>query len=538
MKHNNKVNCSKNYAYLVFLIFGFLSLSSCRKNEIKISQNALQFTSTIVGQINTKATGTSWENGDKIGIYMIKAGQKLSQTSILNNVQNQQFTTNGVVFKSTNPVFLPQETVDFLAYYPYKENTDFQYAIDLSDQSQPATLDLMYAKNAKGITQGNTTVPLIFERQLSKVSLNLTITNTDALLYNEITVLMPGVATQGSFDLKNGTITADLKTKTDINGKISSAPDGTATIDFILLPGEDMSNKAIQFIAANGDTFTWKAPKLEALEKGNRYSFHITIDNGEPSGSIIQTQPYLEIPKISSLNNDQLFIQHFMPYDRDRPKDVDSRNYAMLYDKKLKMAYWVAYPLYKSIMGSGNRTDYWQYDPALSSQFQPKLFSGFGSGSGFDRGHQLPSADRNLTVTQNKTTFYFTNMTAQTASLNQGIWQQLEEKVRKWTAQCDTMYVVTGAMPTTATNNTIDYIKDNDRKDIGKPKYYFKALAMKKGNQYYTIAYKMDNIAPPRNSKFDTYKMTVSDLEQATGFSFFPDLTVAQKGTINTKIWN
>jgi endonuclease G len=233
---------------------------------------------------------------------------------------------------------------------------------------------------------------------------------------------------------------------------------------------------------------------------------------------------------MSNLGNYEVFIQHFMP------DASDSRNYAMLYDKKLKMAYWVAYPLYSSILGSGNRTDAWGYDPQVSTAFQPNLFKGFQP-TGYDRGHQLPSADRNLNTTQNKTTFYFTNMTAQVSRLNQGIWANLETKVRTWTAQCDTMYIVTGAMPKTSTDSRLDFAQDNDGKDIAKPKYYFKALAMKKGSEYYTLAYKINNETPPSGVTFENYRLTVSDLEKATGFTFFPDLNDTQKGNINTSIW-
>lgn len=128
-------------------------------------------------------------------------------------------------------------------------------------------------------------------------------------------------------------------------------------------------------------------------------------------------------------------------------------------------------------------------------------------------------------------------MTAQVSRLNQGIWATLEGKVRTWMTQCDTMYVVTGAMPTTETDKSITYTKDNEGQDVAVPKYYFKALAMKKGTAYYTIAYKMDNVIPPTGASYTSYQLTVKDLEQMTGFTFFPDLTDTQKGNIDASIW-
>ncbi|MDQ1152741.1 fimbrillin family protein [Sphingobacterium zeae] len=510
-----------------------LTFNSCQKPESRIEQPAVKFTPTIVGQINTKATGTTWEQNDQIGVYMYRSGQPLESATVIDQVNNHLFTFTGSLFQSNNSIFLNAEKVDFIAYYPYKSLTDFQYPIDLSDQSNPAALDLMYANNAKNIDKSNHTIPLNFVRQLSKISIHLSITNTAELEANQVTVKLPAISTQGGFDLTAGKLTVNSTDKKDVQGKVTVNANKTALIEFILLPGEDITGKAIKFVAANGDSYTWTVPQnqnLKQLTAGNRYSFDIKIDNGKPSGGVGDSQAYLEIPKMNSLSNDEVFIQHFMP------DASDSRNYAMLYDKKLKMAYWVAYPLYSSILGSGNRTDAWGYDPQVSTAFQPNLFNGFKP-SGYDRGHQLPSADRNLNTTQNKTTFYFTNMTAQASRLNQGIWANLETKVRTWTAQCDTMYVVTGAMPTTSTNTVLDFAQDNDGKDIAKPKYYFKALAMKKGSEYYTIAYKMNNETPPSGVTFENYRLTVTDLEKATGFTFFPDLNDAQKGNINTSIW-
>ncbi|MGE8422084.1 MAG: fimbrillin family protein [Sphingobacterium siyangense] len=523
----------QNMLRIAYFMIALLTFNSCQKTESRIEQAAVQFTPTIVGQINTKATGTSWDQNDQIGVFMFKSGQPLEAASIVDQVKNQLFTFNGSLFQSARPIFLSAEKVDFIAYHPYKSLTDFQYPIDLSDQSNPTALDLMYANNAKNIDKSNNTVPLTFVRQLSKVSINLSITNTAALEANHITVKMPSISTQGGFDLTTGKLTVNSTEKKDVQGKVSVNANKTARIEFILLPDEDITGKAIKFMAANGDTYTWTIPQnqnLKNLIAGNQYSFDIKIDNGKPSGGIGDSQAYLEIPKMSNLGNDEVFIQHFMP------DASDSRNYAMLYDKKLKMAYWVAYPLYSSILGSGNRTDAWGYDPQVSTAFQPNLFKGFQP-TGYDRGHQLPSADRNLNTTQNKTTFYFTNMTAQVSRLNQGIWANLETKVRTWTAQCDTMYIVTGAMPKTSTDSRLDFAQDNDGKDIAKPKYYFKALAMKKGSEYYTLAYKINNETPPSGVTFENYRLTVSDLEKATGFTFFPDLNDIQKGNINTSIW-
>lgn len=518
---------------IVYLMTALLTFNACQKNNSRIEHTALQFTPTIVGQINTNAIESPWNKNDQIGVYMIRNGQPLSSSSIMNGINNHLFTINGKVFQSKTPSYLPNEPVDFIAYYPYRPISDFKYPLDVSDQTNLSALDFMYASNTKNISKTNNTVPLNFVRQLSKISIHLSITNTAALEAGPITVSIPSVHTTAGFDLSTGKLNINTNEKKDIQANVTASSTQPPTIEFILLPGENITQKTIKFIAPNGDRYTWTTPQNEQLKKligGNLYRFNISINNGKLSGETGNSQAYLEIPKMNDLSNDEVFVQHFLPDAKTE------RNYAMLYNKTLKMAYWVAYPLYRDILGSGNRTDAWAYDPAVSTAFQPTLFKGFQP-TGYDRGHQLPSADRNLNITQNKTTFYFTNMTAQASRLNQGLWANLETKVRTWTAQCDTMYVVTGAMPTSEMDNLLDFATDNDGKDIAKPKYYFKALAMKKGNEYYTIGYKIDNITPPSGSTFDSYRLTVSELEKATGFTFFPDLDNAKKGSIDSRIW-
>lgn len=127
-------------------------------------------------------------------------------------------------------------------------------------------------------------------------------------------------------------------------------------------------------------------------------------------------------------------------------------------------------------------------------------------------------------------------MTPQNSTLNQGIWANLEGKIRVWSAQTDTLYVVTGAMVTTKTDKNVDYVMDNSNKQVAKPKYYYKVLAMKQGGSYYTIGFRMDNAAPA-SSDYMQYTTTVSALEEETGFTFFPALSKDVKGTINTQIW-
>ena len=240
---------------------------------------------------------------------------------------------------------------------------------------------------------------------------------------------------------------------------------------------------------------------------------------------------WLELPATDDPN--LYFFTHDMQHG-----GVTKRNYSFYLDPQACLAVWVAYPLNNSLAGSGSRTDKWALDPKVPREFQPVIFSGFKGG--YDRGHQLPSADR-LTSGANEQTFYGTNMTPQKGELNQKAWASLEGKVRTWSNQFDTLYVVTGC----DLNGYSDYAYDNDGKAIPVPVGYFKALlGFKKsgtiGNStkqggYTAIAFYF-NHEYYADSEIMGQSMTIDDLEDQMGIDFFPNLEARVGKDLYTKI--
>ncbi len=215
----------------------------------------------------------------------------------------------------------------------------------------------------------------------------------------------------------------------------------------------------------------------------------------------------------------------------------NGRNYSFALDPDAKIALWVAYPLNKTLQGSGSRTDSWDIDPKVPRKYQSVIFSGYRGG--YDRGHQLPSADR---YTANSTTFYGTNMTPQRNDLNTGAWVTLETKVRNWSYQFDTLYVVTGADVTGSTK----YAYDNDGKAITVPTGYFKVLlGYKKSGSlgitastggYTAVAFYFEHKAYSDSAIMSTQAMTVDELESRLGYDFFVNLPDRIGSTLADKV--
>ena len=198
------------------------------------------------------------------------------------------------------------------------------------------------------------------------------------------------------------------------------------------------------------------------------------------------------------------------------------RNYTFLWNEEHMTADWVAYPLCEGNMGSGKRTNTFGLCPLLPESRQPLLARGYREGSGgwYSRGHQIPSADR-LYRGANVQTFYGVNMTPQNDKFNGGLWNTLEGEVRNWARKCDTLYVVSGCLYDGWDGG---YVLDNAGKHVAIPTGYYKALLALKGKKYYATAFIFENRDYGSGVLTPDMYISVSDLEDRTGLTFFPAL--------------
>ena len=479
-------------------------LQSCQNDETNIIQNevnnkGITFSSIIDDAQNSRAYDTSWEANDVIGVFMLANSDK---NVLATNIPYVTSKGDGYFVSQNSPIYYPDGAVDFIAYYPYSKaiSEHTNYPIDLSNQTAQSAIDLMTAVNLTNRELGSTQGNLQFKHLLAKLVLNLKSTSGSSL--KGIKASISGLQVKGTANLSDGTIT----------------PSGEATTFSLFINEEATQAEAILLVNVN-------------YQGGE-----ITTD---PEAKYTK---WFETPVIteSQLNQSNIkYVTHYtgITYDEAPLNGIEIRNYSMLYDTNLKIAYWVSYPLCGWYLeGDKGYTKDWAYDPQIAENLQANLKNGI---SNYSRGHQIPSGDRQREdCKMNNQTFYYTNMTPQLQNgLNGAIWAKLEGAVRGWSSGIDTLYVVTGAMPTTATDKQIQYAQDNNGKNIAIPKYYFKALARKVGGNYQTIAFKLDHKAYG-DTQYMKYAISVSELENMTGFTFFPSLPSEVKKTLNTSQWN
>ncbi len=205
-------------------------------------------------------------------------------------------------------------------------------------------------------------------------------------------------------------------------------------------------------------------------------------------------------------------------------KDKVYRNYSFAWSQKDLVSVWMAYPLCNTYTDKVvDRTNAWNYDPILGPELSCAPFSGY-AGEDYDRGHQVPSADRLCCKDANEQTFYGTNIIPQMKAHNEGIWSNLENRIREIANASDTTYVVTGCV----VDGSKEITTDSDGKNITVPVAYFKAvLRYKKGdaNVWTGAGFYTEHKNYLHNSaNLKAVSMSIDELEEMTGHDFFVNL--------------
>ena len=130
----------------------------------------------------TRATETSFEQNDKIGLYVADAKAQLEIGG--NLVNNEALTYDGSNWAAARTLYWDKGTYTAYAYYPYIKNvsniTDqpFSIALDQSTAKSKETLggyeasDLLFA-TSKNISASASPIPLNFKHIMSKLKIRL-----------------------------------------------------------------------------------------------------------------------------------------------------------------------------------------------------------------------------------------------------------------------------------------------------------------------------------------------------------------------------
>ncbi len=222
----------------------------------------------------------------------------------------------------------------------------------------------------------------------------------------------------------------------------------------------------------------------------------------------------IEIPAYS---NDDQIIKH--------------EAYTLKYNETFEQAEWVAYQLTAAeTVSLYERSDNFREDPKVKTG---SATNSDYANSGYDRGHLAPAADMGWSEITMQESFYFSNMSPQDPSFNRGIWKRLEELVRDWAVEYDSLYVVTGPVLKTG-------LKTIGTNKVAVPGYYYKVIYTHFNGAHNAIGFVLKNEGS--KDALNSHAVSIDSVENFTGINFFPNLPddVESKieSTTCTSCWN
>jgi endonuclease G len=225
--------------------------------------------------------------------------------------------------------------------------------------------------------------------------------------------------------------------------------------------------------------------------------------------------------------------------------------YVLSYYRDRGEANWVAWHLDTTWLGGAARQDDYRADTSLPSGWYQVDANDY-SGSGFDRGHMCPSADRTSTVADNSATFLMTNFVPQAPNNNQGPWEALEGYLRNLvTNSGKELYIYSGGSGQGGSGSNGGTTNTVAAGRVVVPSETWKVIMVldaASGNDVARvttstrlIAVRMPNsqsIGTLPNTNWQTWRVSVDNVEALTGFDFFSNVPTNIQDVIEATVDN
>ena len=258
-----------------------LALAACNNDNENLNGDpvAAQFTADIAPA--TRASGTTWTGGDRIGITDIGNDSQYGNVPFI--LKNGKFEAEGKVIYIEDT-----KTHTFRAYYPYNAAGGILAATTdaTAQQNQPA-IDFLFASGATGDKDS----PVVsftdktdkggadnsFHHRMSRIT--LTFEAGDGVDFSQVKperYTLDGLKLTGTFNTADGIATADDGAQT---GELTmELADGNLTSSVILFPQTAASLPLVVIYNNLKYLATLTVPE-GALQAGNNYTYTVKVRN-------------------------------------------------------------------------------------------------------------------------------------------------------------------------------------------------------------------------------------------------------------------
>src|SRR5262245_35951519 len=210
---------------------------------------------------------------------------------------------------------------------------------------------------------------------------------------------------------------------------------------------------------------------------------------------------------------------------------------AIDYNDALGLPNWVSWDLTADDLGSSERSPDFFTDTNLPPNFY-RVTHGDYTGSGYDRGHMCPSADRTDSELHNDMVFYMSNIIPQASDNNQGVWASFETYCRSLAQSGNELLILCGP-------SGFDGSRIQPSGKVAIPAYTWKiAVVVPPGGgtalSRITETTRVISLKIPNSNGisglWQNYITSASQIEVDTGFTFFSALSPAIAAALRNKV--
>lgn len=262
-------------------------LASCSGDEPNAVHNgepiAASFSADIAG-VKSRAYGTSWEQGDRIGISCSSA----TGNTVYANMAYETAAADGIFAhvggKATGIFFQDTEDVTFSAYYPFNGTEGTAAGVlngSTTDQSKQKEFDYLFATDAVG----KRTAPSIaftgtsaFNHCMTRLVITVKVAPDAGFTPTEVaggTFALKGLKLNGSFDTATGKALATGTASTDFWTIPATAGTNNQTmVSSLILYPQTAGELKYRVMIGNEEYLASISPALAA---GTSYSYTVTV---------------------------------------------------------------------------------------------------------------------------------------------------------------------------------------------------------------------------------------------------------------------
>jgi hypothetical protein len=269
-----------NYKYFIYAAtaMGLVACSS-DNDEAFEAPVALTVQAEIAEVLNTRATATSFESNDAIGVSVkeVATGGTTAGDNVKYVAQTTSSSSTVSFAAASSPIYFKDaKKVTFSGYFPYNENVSADapsITQSTATQSEQAKFDFLYG-TGEGSIANTSGIKMTFSHVMAKLSFTFAAGNgvsADDLATNLTAYTVDGLVLDGSFNTKDGT------TALTENATAATLTPGIANKAIIVYPQTPSQLKVTLTYSGVGYVATATVPTA-GFEKGKNYTYTLTLN--------------------------------------------------------------------------------------------------------------------------------------------------------------------------------------------------------------------------------------------------------------------